>query len=172
MNSTWTYYFIEKKISKDRHIFYAYTDRKEFVKRFKAERKKKLFRFTKVDLTREQIHDLTEHRMGEYLVEFKGKTQDESGEINEFSIITTKNEELNTTSTMSAFMFNDFWEYCKVNPYEFNKKYFNILKNIHYVEAYNHINNANFSIMNFFSNHEPDLLSGFISLYGDTLEEK
>lgn len=170
----YSYYIIEKK-NKNQGIYelYAYTDRKEFVKRWKKERNVSLFRITKVALDKEQIHNLTKEKMGEYLIELKGRTA-YHGKIEDFSIITTKTEELNVTSLLYKHLISNLYDLCQLNPYDIkSKKHFDSLRFFRYVDAYDYLhglNNKNFG--DYITKHEPDLLAGFIYLYGDTLSER
>lgn len=170
MNDTTYSYYLINKISDLSCELYAYTDRKEFVKRWKKERKDGLFKISKVQLTRTQIHNLTTNRMGEYLIEFKGKTAD-NGIIKNFSLITTKNEELNVTSFLYKKLIGDLYDICQLNPHEIKSpKHYNALVALNYVDTYDYLHSRNNkTFAEYVFAHEPDLLAGFIFLYGDTL---
>ena len=154
------------------YSLYAYTDRKEYLKEFKSTRRMDLFEIQKMNLTREQIHDLTEEYSGGYLVMMKGRTQLKNEGVSEFSMVMTKNEQLHVNSYLHQFLTVKIWELCVLNPRYLKKPFFDALSTIGYVDAFEQLMNPqSFDIGAWFSDHEPDYLSGFIKLYGDTLKE-
>lgn len=171
MMITYEYWIIDRLVN-DHYELYAYTDNKVYKKRFVKERNPDIFKITKYNLDKQDIHNLTEEHMGQYLTTLEGKTH-VGDTTRDFSLIVTKNELLNINSLIHQWYMIDLWRLCTLNPYFLKSKYYEALKALDYVSAYDEIHNSDQNVsINWFTHREPDYFGAFVKLYGDMLRNE
>ena len=160
---------------KDNEI-YAYTDSKEYAKRFMEERNMKLFQKKKVKISSYEVNQLAEFYQTAWLKESELPVYDNVNlSWSDETFVITEMEEITITNVSAQLMNADIFRWCWFNPYPFNDKLIAALKTLHYDRINRVVTSAtasgtldadygdNFQI-------EPDMLGIFIHYYGKTLK--
>ena len=169
--STWIIYKYDEIYG---YELYAYSTEKKLVKKFIEERNMKLFKIKKEKLTHEEIQDLDKETNSSYLTILIGKTKlgSHGSEVIDFELVVTKEEKVCTDNVSYNNLCSELWKHTWINPLIFNDKLIKALCINNYVNGYRMINGIHLPNSNktyYYNDLQPDTLSCFISLYGDTL---
>lgn len=163
MLKTYDYWLFYKKDDND---LYAYTDSKELSKLFKSQRNMKIFRYEKVDLTKDEVADLATKENDKILEESELKYSD-NGTIGSIKLVVTKMEKYSVISESADLIACDVYKYAWVNPYIFKDEIVKSLKKLKYLSCNNLLTQGKEVYLDIFS--EADELAIFLRYFGNTL---
>lgn len=172
----WFFYIKPKYIDlvtteNDDSLLYAYTDNKEYAELFESQRNMDKFFTKKRKIDKEEVNFLASQYMREYLIKKDIKTHSKGigSKIIDYSLILTNTEYHILQSSVTQISSINMWKYTWLNPYIFNNEYFQILKEIEFVEKFNTIarwKKSNNESNNTKSKIQPDYLAIFIKEFG------
>lgn len=162
MINTYRYFIFYKK--SDGGI-YAYTDTKEYYKKFKEQRNMKYFLYEKKDLTKEQVSELAREYNDRIMEPCSLKYYDD-GKIYSMKMILTKMEKITIMNESSDLLACGIYQYAWIPPEIFNDEIIESLEVLNYTKCHKLIKHGN----NFFDIFtEVDELGIFLRQFGDTM---
>lgn len=149
-----------EKYSQDSTRLYAYCDDKIMKSEFENTRDMEMFDVEKVKLTKKQVNYLATEYQNLRLTEYTFS--------NDFIFPITMEEKLTIEYIGNRIINSDIYTRSfTINPYIFNDDYFQILKDLNYVDCYNYCENGDTPYQ---YKLYPDFLSIFIKSFGRTLD--
>ena len=162
MIKTYKYYIFYKRSDGD---IYAYTDNKEYYKKFKEQRNMKNFIYKKKELTGEQVSELAREYNNGILENCSLKYSD-NGKISHIKMIITKMEKFAIMNESSDLLACGIYQYAWIPPEIFNDEIIKSLKILNYTKCHNLLSKGN-SFFEIFT--EADELGIFLRQFSDTI---
>ena len=162
MIKTYKYYIFYKRSDGD---IYAYTDNKEYYKKFKEQRNMKNFIYKKKELTGEQVSELAREYNNGILENCSLKYSD-NGKISHIKMIITKMEKFAVMNESSDLLSCEIYQYTWISPEIFNDEIIKSLEVLNYTKCHNLLSKGNFYFEVF---TEADELGIFLRQFSDTI---
>ena len=170
----WIFYLVYDKAIWDVEPYgiYAYTNKKEYAKKFENTRNMNRFCMKELKLDREEINALYKNFTNNQLEIMKGKTKlNDTKEIREFETVVTMREQIACKHHATLYINEYACRYAWDTPYIFKSKYIRALNTIGYSYYYNYIRGTEEMLVPIYKNIEPDMLSILLDLYKELFED-
>ena len=157
--------------SQTKSFLYAYTDRKDYAKRFKEFRTAKNMICYKKKLTKEELNELADISPNLILKEIKLRTIKGNKTI-EIPLVMTVAENNTIINLSTKLVCSDIYTACWDSPYIFKKEIIKALKTLGYLKFHSVISSSGEFIDDGDEDYDVDELSIFIKNFGFTINNE